>query len=451
MGGIRKGAVALLAAIAVLAAGLLGGAGSAATTTKPYTANVAPSPVAGGATQTFQFTLANKASPHTLGSANVVIPAAWGSAITGARLTTGPLPSGSSFSGTTVFLRNAGIAAGTSTTIEIDVTVPCTTGSFTWGVTAKQANNFSGPPGNSFVLVQPSNLTTVVSGGCGLRFDVQPQNAVAGATITGGDLDPNGTPIEVGVVNGDGEPVAGAIGTVTVALQSGTGLTGTLSRPLVGGVATFDDLSIGTTGFFRLVASASGFGSPTSDAFQIADAGSVCPNTDPECVTTQDFGDQSVVARSTTLNNGDTQGVTQMLLTDLGTAPPAGFCLGLDDLIGPGVNLDVRPTAGLTEVLVTIPSSVRQFTPLTVDHLDICLGTNVAFTTNTGTLSPSTTYDFDGDGDLDTRYLGLLPNCPATTPGTGDSPCIVSRTLVTGGAEVLFQVPFPYDPSWWNG
>ena len=451
MGGIRKGSVALLAALAVVAAGSLGGAGSAATTTKPYTANVAPSPVAGGATQTFQFTIENKASPQTLGSANIVLPAAWGSAITDARLTTGPLPAGSSFDGTTVFLRNAGIAAGASKTIEVDVTVPCTAGSFTWSVTAKQANNYSGPPGNNFVLVQPSNLTTVVTGGCELRFGVQPQNAVAGATITGGDLDPSGPPIEVTVVNADGDPVAGATGTVTVALQSGTGLTGTLSQPLVGGVATFGDLAIGTTGFYRLVASASGFGTVTSDAFQIADAGAVCPNTDPECVTTADFGDQLVVARSTTLNNGDTQGVTEMLLTDLGTPPPAGFCLGLDDLIGPGVNLDVRPGAGLTEVLVTIPSSVREFTTGSLAHLDVCLGTNLAFTTNTGALSPSTTYDFDGDGDLDTRYLGVLPNCPATTPGTGDSPCIVSRALIAAGAEVLFRLPFPYDPSWWNG
>jgi hypothetical protein len=355
MGGTRKGAVALLCGLTVLAAGLLGGAGSAATTTKPYTANVTPSPVTGGGTQTFQFTIENKASPQTLGSANVTLPAAWGSAIGDARLTTGPLPPGSSFTGTTVFLRNLGIAAGSSKTVLVDVAVPCVGGSFTWGVTAKQSNNFSGPPGNDFVRVAPSSLTTDVTGGCALRFRTQPQNAVVGATITGADLDPNGPTVEVDVVDGNGDPVTGATGTVSIALQSGTGLAGTLSQPLVGGVAAFDDLSIAASGFYNLVASATGFVSVTSAAFQIGDAGAICPNTDSECVTTKDFGDQKVLARSTTLNNGNTQGFTEMLLVDLGGAPPAGFCAGLDDLIGPGVNLDVRPRAGGTEVLVTIP------------------------------------------------------------------------------------------------
>jgi hypothetical protein len=452
MGGTRKGAVALLCGLTVLAAGLLGGAGSAATTTKPYTANVTPSPVTGGGTQTFQFTIENKASPQTLGSANVTLPAAWGSAIGDARLTTGPLPPGSSFTGTTVFLRNLGIAAGSSKTVLVDVAVPCVGGSFTWGVTAKQSNNFSGPPGNDFVRVAPSSLTTDVTGGCALRFRTQPQNAVVGATITGADLDPNGPPVEVDVVDGNGDPVTGATGTVSIALQSGTGLAGTLSQPLVGGVAAFDDLSIAASGFYNLVASATGFVSVTSAAFQIGDAGAICPNTDSECVTTKDFGDQKVLARSTTLNNGNTQGFTEMLLVDLGGAPPAGFCAGLDDLIGPGVNLDVRPLAGVTEVLVTIPKSVRQFKANNgLALMDVCLGTNLPFTTKGGTLSPSTTYDFDGDGDLDTRYLGLLPNCPASTAGTGDSPCFASRRSVQGGAEFLFRVPFPYDPSWWNG
>ena len=448
----RKAAIGLLAVLALLTAGLLGGPGSAATTAKRYTANVSPGTVAGGGTRTFQVTLANTAAHQTLGSANVTVPAAWGAAIVAARLTTGPLPAGSSFDGTTVYLRNLAIAPGSQKMLELDVVVPCAAGSFTWAVRAKQSNSFHGPPGNDFTLVPPSSLTTVVEGGCALRFRVQPQAALVGETITGASLDPGGPPLEVEVVDGSGEPFAGATGTVGIALESGSGLAGTLSRPLVGGVATFDDLSLASSGSYRLVASAAGYGSVTSDGFRIADGGAVCPNTEPECVATASFPEQEVVARSTTLNNGDTSGVTEMLITNLGVAPPAGFCTELDDLIGPGVDLAVRPLAGVSEVRITIPDEVRSFpTDLDLAHLDVCVGTNQTFTTKGGTLAPSTVYDYDGDGDQDTRFLGLLPACPASTVGVGDSPCIVHRTRVEGGAEVLFRVPFPYDPSWWNG
>ena len=448
----RKAAIGLLAALTLLAAGLLGGQGSAATATKPYTANVSPGAVAGGGTRTFQVALANKAAHQTLGSANVAVPLPWGAAIVAARLTTGPLPAGSTFDGRTVFLRNLAIAPGAAKTLELDVVVPCAGGTFTWSVRAKQSNDFHGPPGNDFTLVQPSSLTTAVEGSCALRFRVQPQAALAGETITGASLDPGGPPLEVEVVDGSGQPFAGATGTVTTALESGSGLSGTLSRPLVGGVATFDDLSIATSGSYRLVASSSGYGPATSDGFRVADGGAVCPNTEPECVASASFAEQDVVARSTALNNGDTTGVTQLLITNLRVGPPAGFCAGLDDLIGPGVDLDVRPLAGLTEVRLTIPDEVRSFpTALDLAHLDVCIGTNQTFMTKNGSLAPSTVYDYDGDGDLDTRFLGLLPNCPASTPGVGASPCIVHRALVEGGAQVLFRVPLPYDPSWWNG
>ena len=450
--GLTRGGIGLLAALALLLAGLLGGAGSAATATKPYTANVSPAAVAGGAAQTFWVVLANGSANQGIGSANVAIPPEWGSAITGARLGGGPLPAGSSFDGSTVFLRNLGLAPGGTATLEVDVSVPCASGAYTWAVRAKQSNSFNGPPGNDFLLVEPSSLTTSVTGTCALRFLVQPQDARVGETISGADLDPDGPPVQVDVVDGNGQPVATATGTVSVALESGSGLSGTVSQPLVGGVATFDDLSIGASGAYRLVASGTGYVSATSEQFRVADEGAICPNTDPECVTTGEFSSLTVRARSTTLNNGNTAGFTEMLLTDLGVAPPAGFCGGLDDPLGAGVDLDVRPLAGVTEILVSIPKKVRQFKADNgLSKLDVCIGTNLPFTTKDGTVSPSTTYDYDGDGDLDTRYLGLLPNCPATTAGVGDSPCVVYRTSVVGGAEILFRVPSPYDPSWWNG
>jgi hypothetical protein len=72
----------LVHACAMLAAGLVAvvviTAGSAATTTKPYTAYFDPGPLTGGGTAHVNLAITNLANPQTLGSANVTAPSAAG-------------------------------------------------------------------------------------------------------------------------------------------------------------------------------------------------------------------------------------------------------------------------------------------------------------------------------------------------------------------------------------
>src|ERR1044072_7055662 len=73
-------AVAFL--VLALAAVVFITAGSAATTTKPYTASFAPGPLAGGGTVHVNLAIKNLANPQALGSANVTAASSGGASVT---------------------------------------------------------------------------------------------------------------------------------------------------------------------------------------------------------------------------------------------------------------------------------------------------------------------------------------------------------------------------------
>lgn len=247
---------AVLGAVAVFAVT----SGSAATTTKPYTASFAPIPpltVAGGSPATITLTLTNLANPQSLGSANVTAAALGASSFT----ITGATPSAyldptQSFPASLLKLRNLNIQPnGVQRSITINVTTPCAAGDYTWGVRAKQSNDFSGPPGNDFTFrAQGSNLVTRVTECYHVEFINQPKTTVVSATIADADYS-RGDPIDVGVFDNSNVRVpscaiaaAGSEVTITKAPSAGS-LGGDASEPLAcsagGLVATFDDLSIG--------------------------------------------------------------------------------------------------------------------------------------------------------------------------------------------------------------
>ncbi|MCO5171198.1 MAG: YCF48-related protein [Planctomycetes bacterium] len=101
-----------------------------------------------------------------------------------------------------------------------------------------------------------------------LAFVVQPTSATAGATIA--------PAIEVEVLDALGNRVTGAATPVTIALAAnpaGGVLAGTLTRPPVNGVATFDDLSLERAGAgYQLGVSAAGVTGATSAPFTISPA-----------------------------------------------------------------------------------------------------------------------------------------------------------------------------------
>lgn len=99
-----------------------------------------------------------------------------------------------------------------------------------------------------------------------LSFTVQPGGAVAGSVIT--------PAVQVTVLDSTGGPDLSFAGSVSVAIASnpsGGFLSGTLTQPVVSGVARFGDLSIDKAGNgYSLSASAFGTGGATSAAFSIS-------------------------------------------------------------------------------------------------------------------------------------------------------------------------------------
>jgi hypothetical protein len=165
------------------------------------------------------------------------------------------------------------------------VKTPCASGSYTWRILAKQSNSFNGPPGNDYTLqTAGSNLVTALAGVCRLVWDTQPTTAKVNTTITGTAGDPSGPSVDVKAVDGDGNLLTSATGTVTLNKSAGIftttgGAFGGATASLVNGFATFSSFSSNDTGTgFKVYASSPGFVSTpdSSPAFDIYSDGTSC-------------------------------------------------------------------------------------------------------------------------------------------------------------------------------
>ena len=155
-----------------------------------------------GATLTLQ--ICNTGSSQ-LGSVDVTAPAGFSIQTGGVS----PLPgSGSSFTATTILLRNLSMNSGQCTpSMDVVVDVPCPDGPYEWGVEGRQQGDFTG---QSFALDPASSLVTQVAKACTLVITVQPTNAeTAPDVIT--DVPYNdpapGNPVTVEARNGADELV----------------------------------------------------------------------------------------------------------------------------------------------------------------------------------------------------------------------------------------------------
>jgi hypothetical protein len=421
---VPRPALALLAATLLVCVGAA--EASAATTSKPYTVNVSPASVSAGARATFTATFANPSGQQQqLGSANLTAPGAF--QVVSASI---PGPATATVSGSTVQLRGVALQPGTSVAVTVVADVPCTPGSGSWTVIAKQANDFSGSPGNNLSLVAAgSSLTTTVTGGCTLRFATQPANARAGQAITGTAYTPAASPVGVEVVDGGGTRVTTSGTPVTIALGAASGvgtLSGTTTVNTAAGLATFPGLAINAPGTYALAASSPGFTSATSVPFRIDTLAVVC-------------------LENTTCSGSLTTSTTTLDVTAPAdsTAPDAGF---LTMSFGAGVALDC---AGYTEfspdtALVALTAARTKTATLTISKqqmnlfpnngasfLELCFGSPEPFTTKSG--APAIvqgSFDWDGDGTADPVYVGLLPDC-------GAAPCVSKRRKTGSGSGVI--------------
>ena len=180
------------------------------------------------------------------------------------------------------------IAPGGSVSTQVTVATACNATSATWTSRAKQANSFSGPPGNDFQRAGSDPVLTVTAGGGGgtvasLAFVQQPTDTEKNSPIT--------PAVTVRASDACGNTATGATGNVSIDFgsnPSGATLGGTLSKPLVSGVATFDNLTVSASGLdYTLVASKSPV-SVTSGTFDVADA--LCTSADPFCEASDQQG-----------------------------------------------------------------------------------------------------------------------------------------------------------------
>ena len=361
---VRAVAFLLLA----LAAVVVITAGSAATTTKPYTASFDPGPLAGGGTNHVNLAIKNLANPQALGSANVTAASSGSSSFTivGATASQGDA---SVVSGV-LRLRNLNLAPGGTANVDITVKTPCTGGSYTWGLTAKQSNDFNGPPGNDFTMqTGGSNLVTALAGSCKLVWVTQPANAVVNAVITGTAGDPSGPSVSVQAVDANNVPLTTATGTVTLTKTAGSftstgGFSGTQAN-LVNGAASLSGFKSTATGTSLMVqASSPGYVStPLNEGgpFNITSTGASCIGLDP-CLVDSNFGNSPV-------NAAATGGAFTFLGLNVSTVPgsviaPGGGCQYFVSVgAGPFEAIDNRTGAGELRFTYNVPTKLIQKSP----------------------------------------------------------------------------------------
>jgi hypothetical protein len=188
--------------VAMLAAPAAGQTSTCSSTSKCFFAmSVSPSHPTAGASTSFTFTIQNEASPQQLGSVQISAPA--GFMITSA-------PGATSFTSSSALFLNLSLAPSSTTMLTVKATVPCGSGSYQWGIAAKQSNNFNGS-GNNFQLDPNSipNLSGTFTGSCtfqpcppGTPCSASASSATTSGTVTTSSALPPGDSIVTGMESG---------------------------------------------------------------------------------------------------------------------------------------------------------------------------------------------------------------------------------------------------------
>ena len=115
-----------------------------------------------------------------------------------------------------------------------------------------------------------------------LKFLVQPSKTVVNQVITGADINPSGPPLQVEILNGDGNAYTTSSAPVTIALGANPGggmLSGTTTVNAVNGVATFSISASTRPGSGYVLAATSPGANPASSRPSTRSAGTTCTGT----------------------------------------------------------------------------------------------------------------------------------------------------------------------------
>ena len=418
---------------------------------------VAPS--AGSQVMTATLTNENKLGTGLrLGSANLTPPA--GFSVNGASY---PACSTCTVSvvGNVVELRNLSLIPGATVVLSMSVSTPASgytvasAPTSPWTIVSKQSNDFSGPPGND-VNVDPktSTLTTVLGV---LQFDTQPADVALGAHITGTDYDPSGSPVTVGAVDLSAQPISWFAGAVAITINpTSGGLGGTTSATAgTGGVASFGDLTVGTSGYnYTLSASSPNVTGAGSGQFDAHDQGASVNCGSAKCSSS--LTQSGTTSQTTQVNSSSTAGLltvavdngvgywtSQPVFTDCGNYTPLGPDTALIDL------LDTNAAKTITDTVTESVSSASAYKALVASQ-QMCFAATTDFVSKSGNpLNGSLAFPATLPNG-ETGFVGLLSNCSAVNVAT--TPCVSSRTGTyksrIANIEIIVSVPaaFAGDP-----
>jgi hypothetical protein len=447
----RRFAIGMSLMLAAAALALPASANTVVDGNRAYRASVAPSVVCATTSATsFSVTLLNTSTRQQLGSANVTPGFGVDNTqaptldVSGrdpkAKGTAGVTPVGG-----TLELRNLGLLPGGSVVVTFSGAPAAN--SYPMGLVVKQANDFSGVPGNDLILFGDAPTVTV-SAGCKLTFLTQPGDATTGQLVPGTTSAASFPQVQVQNSAGTDLSIPNVSISMTLGGGDSTALGGTKTvETNSAGTATFDNLTVSKSGFDYTL-TASGLGAPiTSHTFDVADAFDTCDvnDLDPTCETTYTSETGFSVTGTGTATTDDGRIIINLVTSGeecdridgvvINTIPESVQVAGLD-LVDKGLIFD-------------IPESIRKATPNNgVNTYQLCLEPVGAIPTETRSFFDRFTgnqvigqYEYDqleekGVSVADKQVRGWLPDCKGGSKPV-EPPCVVSRSGTDDGGVAI--------------
>ncbi len=338
--------------------------------------------------------------------------------------------SSGTFTAPCVELRNLALSPGGEVDVTMGVQTPACEGSsagtgFAWAAEVKQANNFSGTPGNDLTLDgSHSQINTSLDGACSLAFVSQPHDALINSTITDTDWSTSGGPVTVEVLGQDGNQLTSSTAAVAMGFASNLGgatLTGGGAQSVgANGLATFSGLSINQAGVYALLASSGTLNTATSQDFTIAHVISDC-QAGASCQTSDGNPD----GNSTVTANEPSGGSAYFLLESTNVNGKQISCAaakyGGYTSADPNTYDSFTTTAALqvaaaskviTTTILNPAVALKGNFNQVLRAQQICFGATTDFPTASGQMAAAGTLP-DGTAG----FIGLLPDCSSTSTG----------------------------------
>jgi hypothetical protein len=439
----------LVVALAVLGA-LIVGPSALSANPRLFTATFTSTVPGGENGQAMSLTIQNLGT-QALGSANVTAPAGvLIQSVSGLNAT-------SSFSATSIQLRDLNLATGASLNFPMTAHISCPARNANWGITGFKNGDGSG---QTFPLDPSSNVVTQVTQACTLSITVQPNHAEAGQTITNTAYDPSGPKVTVVARNNDpAVPLAPSNDLVTLGktagsfTSAGTGFTGNTVALSNAAEAVFTALQSGRTGFsFKLTATATGYtSSGPSSSFDVEVDGCTGANCNPSTPPVGGNKHTSVSASGAGMAGGDSLGVGLINYSASEFTFPPGFCsdgafvplTGSDGFTTSVQQSDVGSSGAIDyTVTAVLDKTIMNAVPVNGNPaiLTCFFGNRIDFVTGlprtcsqdivSGLVGFPTVNDPNGDGSFRAKcdaagtgfWGGLLANVPSGTNACTDTP-----------------------------